>query len=192
MLATGAHHREKAPERKSCEAEPKYDPVEGEKAEEVERRRGDKATNLWGIDWVEIEILDFGSDQGGFAERLIQATFHKAGMDAGKVDKVEIKAGLGSRGDDEEWSKGQRHGAVPNQAADHQQKKEVETVEELLVVGVLHLPHPSKLFHPKSDLLFCLRHRWIMPSGNEKNNLVTFPERSFGRRYLHGAIEKFP
>ena len=65
-------------------------------------------------------------------------------------------------------------------------------MEELLVVGVLHLPHSSKLFHPKSDLLFWLHHQGIMPSGNEKNNLVTFPDGSFGRRYLHGAIEKFP
>jgi hypothetical protein len=66
-------------------------------------------------------------------------------MEAGKVDKVEIKTGLGSSGDDEEWDKGQRHRAVPKKAADHQQEEEVKTVEELLVVRVLHLSHAMKL-----------------------------------------------
>jgi hypothetical protein len=113
-------------------------------------------------------------------------------MDTGKVDKVEVEAGLGSGGDDEEWNECQRDRAIPKKADDHQQEEEVEAVEELLVVGVLHLSHSSKLFHPKSDLFFCLRHQGIMPSQKEKNNLVTFPDGSFGRRYLHGAIQKFP
>jgi len=113
-------------------------------------------------------------------------------MEPGKVDKVEIKAGLGSGGDDEEWNECQRDRAIPKKATDHEYEEEVKAVEKLLVVGVLHLPHSSELFHPKSDLFFCLRHQGIMPSEIEKNNLVTFPDGSFGRRYLHGAIQKFP
>ena len=166
--------------------------MEGEEAEKSERRRGDKATNLWSIDGIEVEILDFGSDERAFPQGLVQTTLDKAGMDAGEVDKVEIETGLGSGGDNEQGNKGKRHRTVPKKAGDHQHEKEVEAVEELLVVGVLHLPHPSKLFHPKSYLFFCLRHQGIMPSQKEKNNLVTFPDESFGRRYLHGAIKKFP
>jgi len=41
--------------------------MEGEKTKEAERRCGDKATDLWGIDRVEIEVLDFGPDQRAFA-----------------------------------------------------------------------------------------------------------------------------
>jgi hypothetical protein len=113
-------------------------------------------------------------------------------MDTGEIDKVEVEAGMGSGGDHEEWNKSQRDGTIPKKTTDHQYEKEVEAVEKLLVVGVLHLPHSSELFHPKSDLFFCLRHQGIMPSQKEKNNLVTFPDGSFGRRYLHGAIKKFP
>ncbi len=83
-------------------------------------------------------------------------------MDTSEVDKVEIKAGLGSCGDDEQGNKGQRHRAVPKKAADHQHKKEVETVEELFVVGVLHLAHPPQLFHPEIDLLSRFFHHEIM------------------------------
>ena len=54
ILATRPHHGEKAPERKSCEAEPKDDPVEGEKAEEAKRGGRNKAADLGGIDWIEV------------------------------------------------------------------------------------------------------------------------------------------
>jgi len=192
ILATRPHHGEKAPKGKSREAKPESNPMEGEKAKEPKRGGRNKAADLGGIDWIEVDILDLRSNQGGFANHLIQATFHKAGMDTGEVDKVEIEAGLGSGGDHQDWNKSQRDRAIPKKAADHQQEEEVETVEELLVVRVLHLSHSSKLFHPKSDLFFCLRHQGIMPSQKEKNNLVTFPNASFGRRYLHGAIQKFP
>jgi len=103
-------------------------------------------------------------------------------VDAGKVDKVKIEAGLGASGDDEEWDKGQRHRAVPEKAADHENEKEVETVEELFVVGVLHLAHSTKLIHPKGDLLVGLWHRSFMPSAQPKDNLVTFLQWAFGRR----------
>jgi len=83
-------------------------------------------------------------------------------VDAGEVDKVEIKTGLGSGGDDEEWDKSQRDWAIPKKAADHENEKEIETVEELLVVGVLHLAHPPKLLHPEIDLLSRFFHHEIM------------------------------
>jgi hypothetical protein len=38
-------------------------------------------------------------------------------MNPGKVNKVEVKAGLGSGGDDQEWSESQRDRAVPKKAA---------------------------------------------------------------------------
>ena len=192
ILATGAHHGEKTPEGKSREAKPENNPVEGKEAEEAECGGGDKAADLGGIDWIEVDILDLRSNQGGLAESLVQAQFDKAGMDTGEIDKVEIEAGLGSGGDDEEWNECQRDRAIPKKAADHQQEEEVETMKELLVVGVLHLPHPSELLHPKSDLFFCFRHQGIMPSQKGKNNLVTFPPVDFGRRYPHGATEKLP
>jgi len=103
-------------------------------------------------------------------------------MEAGKVDKVEIKTGLGSSGDDEEWDKGQRHRTVPKKAAYHENEKEVETVEELFVVGVLHFAHTTKLIHPKGDLLAGLWHSTFMPSAQPKDNLVTFLQWAFGRR----------
>jgi len=103
-------------------------------------------------------------------------------VDAGEVDKVEIEAGLGSSGDDEEGNKGQRHGAVPKKAANYENEKEVETVEELFVVGVLHFAHPTKLIHPKGDLLVGLWHSSFMPSAQPKDNLATFLQWDFGRR----------
>ena len=103
-------------------------------------------------------------------------------MDAGKVDKVEIEAGLGSGGDHEDWDKSQRHRAVPNQAANHENEKEVEAVEELFMVGVLHLAHPTELIHPKGDLLLGLWHSSFMPSTQPKDNLATFLQWVFGRR----------
>jgi hypothetical protein len=83
-------------------------------------------------------------------------------MDAGEVDKVEIKTGLGSSGDDEQGNKGQGHGAVPKKAANHENEKEVKAVEELFVVRVLHLAHPPKLLHPEIDLLSRFFHHEIM------------------------------
>jgi hypothetical protein len=86
-------------------------------------------------------------------------------MDASEVDKVEIKTGLGSGGDDEEWNKGQRDWAIPKKAPDHQHEKEIEAVEEFPVVGVLHFPHPAELFHPDFDLRGgCLHPNEFAPS----------------------------
>ena len=156
--------------------------MQGEEAEEAQRRRGDKTAELGGVDGVEIEILDFGSDQRALAQGLVQTTLYKASVDAGEVDKVEIETGLGSCGDDEQGNKGQRHRAVPKKAANHENEKEVETVEELFVVGVLHLAHPAKLIHPKGDLLVGLWHSSFMPSAQPKDNLATFLHWVFGRR----------
>jgi hypothetical protein len=72
-------------------------------------------------------------------------------MDAGEVDKMEIKAGLSSGGYHQERDKSQRYRAIPKKAADHQYEKKVETMEELLVVGVLHLSHSAKLFGPQRN-----------------------------------------
>jgi len=55
-------------------------------------------------------------------------------------------------------------------------------VEELFVVGVLHLAHPAKLIHPKVNLVVGLWHISFMPSAQPKDNLVTFLQRAFGRR----------
>ena len=103
-------------------------------------------------------------------------------MDASEVDKVEIEAGLGSCGDDEERDKCQRDWAIPEKTADHENEKEVQTMEELFVVGVLHLAHPTKLIHPKGNLVVGLCHISFMPSAQPKDNLVTFLQRAFGRR----------
>jgi hypothetical protein len=72
-------------------------------------------------------------------------------MNTGEVDKVEIKTGLGSSGDNEQGNKGQRHRAIPKKGTNHQHEKEVEAVEELFVVSVLHLTHSLKLFGPKGN-----------------------------------------
>jgi len=71
VFATRAHHGEKAPEGKGRKAEPEHDPMEGEEAEEAKRGRGNKTTNLWGIDGIEVEIFDFGSDEHAFAQGLV-------------------------------------------------------------------------------------------------------------------------
>jgi len=155
--------------------------VEGEEAKEAERRRGDKAPDLWNIDRIEVEIFNFRPDERAFPQGLVQTTLYKAGVEAGEVDKVEIEAGLGSSGDDEQGNKSQGHRAIPNQAAYHENEKEVETVEELFVVGVLHFAHPTKLIHPKGDLLVGLWHSSFMPSAQPKDNLVTFLQWAFGR-----------
>ena len=125
--------------------------MEGEEAEKSKRRRGDETADLWGIDGIEIEILNFRPDESAFPQGLVQTTFYKTGVDAGEIHKVKIKAGLGSCGDDEEWNESQRDGAIPKKASDHQHEKEVKTVEELLVVGVLHLTHSLELFGPKGN-----------------------------------------
>ena len=145
VAATGAHHGEKAPEGKSRKTEPEHNPVESEEAKEAERGRRNKTADLRGINRVEIEILNFRPDERAFAQCLVEALFDKAGVDAGEVDKVEIKTGLGSSGDDEEWNECQGDRAIPKKAADHQQEEEVKTVEELLVVRVLHLSHAMEL-----------------------------------------------
>ena len=97
-------------------------------------------------------------------------------MDASEVDKVKIETGLRSGGDDEEWDKSQSDRAIPEKAADHENEKEVETLEELFVVGVLHLAHALKLFSPKETLLVGLWHSPFMPSAQPKDNLATVSE----------------
>jgi len=156
--------------------------MEGEEAEEAERRRGDKTADLRGIDRVEIEILNFGSNQACFTQNFIQATFDKTRMNTREVDEVKIETGLGSGCDHEDWDKSQRNWAIPEKAAYHENEKEVETVEELFVVGVLHLAHPTELIHPKGDLLVGLWHSSFMPSAQPKDNLATFLQWAFGRR----------
>lgn len=107
VFATRAHHGKEAPKGESGQAQPEGHPVKCEEAEKSERRRGDKTADLGGVDRVEIEILDFGPDECAFAQGLVQTTLYKASVDAGEVDKVEIKAGLGSCSDDEQGNKGQ-------------------------------------------------------------------------------------
>ena len=162
VLATGAHHGEKAPEGKSRKTEPEHNPVESEEAKEAERGRRNKTADLGSIDRVEVKILDFRPDERAFPQGLVQTTLYKAGVDASEVDKVEIKTGLGSCGDNEQGNKCQRHRAVPKKADNHENEKKVETMEELFVVGVLHLSHPTELIHPEIDLLSRFFHHEIM------------------------------
>jgi len=126
--------------------------MEGEKAEEAEGCHGHKTTDLGCIDGVEVEILDFGSNQGFLAQGLIEVGFDVAGVEPGKVDEVEVKARLGSGSDDEEGNKSEGDRAIPKKATDHHSEKEVEAMEELLMVSILHFAHSPKLFHPKRDL----------------------------------------
>jgi len=133
--------------------------MEGEEAEEAEGHRGDKTADLGCIDGVEVEILDFGSNQGVLAQGLIEVGFDVAGVEPGKVDEVEVKTRLGSGSDDEEGNNSQGDRAIPKKATDHQHEKEVEAMEELLVIRVLHFAHSPKLLHPKRDLLFCFCHQ---------------------------------
>ena len=162
MFATRAHHGKKAPEGKSCESEPEHNPVESEEAKEAERLRGDKTADLGGVDRVEIKILDFRPDESAFPQGLVQTTLDKASVDASEVDKVKIETGLRSGGDHEEWDKSQRDWAIPEKTADHENEKKVETMEELFMVGVLHLSHPTELIHPEIDLLSRFFHHEIM------------------------------
>jgi len=71
VFATRTHHGEKAPEGKSRKAEPEDDPVKGEEAEKSEGSRGYKTADLRGIDGIEVEILNFGSDERAFAQGLV-------------------------------------------------------------------------------------------------------------------------
>jgi hypothetical protein len=103
-------------------------------------------------------------------------------VDASEVDKVEIETGLGPGGDNEQGNKGKRHRTVPKKAANHENEKKVETVEELFVVGVLHLAHSTELIHPEENLLVGLWHSPFMPSEEPKDNLATFLQWAFGRR----------
>ena len=103
-------------------------------------------------------------------------------MNTGEIYKMKVEAGLGSCGDDEEWYKSQRDWAIPEETADHENEKEVQTMEELFVVGVLHLAHSAKLIHPKENLLVGLWHSPFMPSEEPKDNLATFLQWVFGRR----------
>jgi len=105
MFATLAHHGEEAPESKRSKAQPERNPVEGEEAKEAEGGGGHKTADLGGIDGVKVEILNFGPDERAFPPGLVQTTLCKASVEPGKVDKMEIKAGLGSGGDDEKWNK---------------------------------------------------------------------------------------
>ena len=162
MAATRAHQGKEAPKGESGQAQPEGHPVKSEEAEKAERGRRNKTADLGGVDRVEIKILDFGPDERAFPQGLVQTTLDKASMDTSEVDKVEIEAGLGSCSDDEEWNKGQGDRAVPKKAANHENEKEVETVKELFVVGVLHLAHPPKLLHPEIDLLSRFFHHEIM------------------------------
>ena len=127
--------------------------MEGEEAKKAERRRRGKAADLWGVDRIEVKVFDFGSYQGRFAQNFIQATFDKTSVNTGEIYKMKVEAGLGSSCDDEEWDKSQRDWAIPKKATNHQHEKEVEAVEKLFMVGVLHLSHPPKLLHPELDLL---------------------------------------
>jgi len=63
VSAAGAHHGKKTPEGKSRKAEPEGHPVQGKKAEEAQGGGGNKATNLGGVDGVEVKILDLRSNQ---------------------------------------------------------------------------------------------------------------------------------
>ena len=123
VFATRAHHGTEAPKGESGQAQPEGNPMESEEAEEAKRGRGNKTADLRGIDRVEIEVLDFGPDERAFPQGLVQTTLDKAGMDASEVDKVEIKTGLGSCCDHEEWDKSQRDWAIPKKAANHENKK---------------------------------------------------------------------
>ena len=113
---------------------------------------------------------------------MIQATFDKTSVNTGEIYKMKVEAGLGSGGDNEQGNEGQRYRAIPKKAAYHENEKEVETVEELFVVGVLHLAHPAELIHPKENLLVGLWHSPFMPSEEPKDNLATFLQWAFGRR----------
>ena len=103
-------------------------------------------------------------------------------MNTGEIYKMKVEAGLGSCSDDEQGNKGQRHRTVPKKADNHENEKKVETMEELFVVGVLHLSHPTELIHPKGNLLVGLWHSSFMPSTQPKDNLATFLQWDFGRR----------
>ena len=67
----GAHGRQKAPQGEASQTQPKQNPVKGEEAEKAQRGGRHKPSDLWGIDRVEINVLDLRANQSAFAERLI-------------------------------------------------------------------------------------------------------------------------
>jgi len=71
VFATRAHHGKEAPKGESGQAQPEGHPVKSEEAEKSERCRGDKATDLWSINGIEVEILNFGPDERAFAQGLV-------------------------------------------------------------------------------------------------------------------------
>jgi len=132
--------------------------MKGKKAEEAKGCRGDETPDLGSVDRVEIKILNRGAEKRFPAEGLIQLSFQVAGVESGEVDKVEVETRLGAGGDDQKRNQGQGEGAVPKQTGDDQDQKEVKTMEEFLVVGVLHLPHPPQLLHPSLNFEFAFCH----------------------------------
>ena len=63
----------------------------------------------------------------------VQSFLDVPGMEARKIDKMEIKTGLGSGGDDQEWNQGEGDGVVPEQTGDHQGHNQIKAVEKLPV-----------------------------------------------------------
>ena len=80
------------------------------------------------------------------------------GVEPREIDEVEVETGLGAGGDDQERDEGERERAVPEQAGDDQYQEEIKAVKELLMVGVLHFPHPAELLHPGLNFEFFLSH----------------------------------
>ena len=54
-------------------------------------------------------------------------------------------------GDDQDGDEGEGNGTIPEQTGDHQNQEEIKAVKKLLMVGVLHLPHPAELFRKKRN-----------------------------------------
>ena len=165
MSPARAQGRQESPQGKACQGQPQQDPVQSEKTKEAQRSGRNEPTDLGGSDRIEIQILDFRADKRVFAEGAVQLFFQMAAVETGEIDKVQVEAGLGTCGDDQERNQGQRERAVPKQAGDHQHQKEIKTVEELPVVCVLHFPHPAELITPNDDLTRERfgRHTFILP-----------------------------
>ena len=149
--AAAVHGRKQSPKGEGGQAQPEQNPVQGEEAEKAQRGGRDEPTNLGGINRVEVSILDLRSNPSTLAESLIQPSFQMTGVKAGKIHKVQVKAGLRAGGNDQKRDESQGQGAVPEQAADHQNQEEIKAVKKLLMVGVLHLPHPAELFRKKRN-----------------------------------------
>ncbi len=145
------HGREQPPKCKTSQPKPKQDPVKGEKTEKSKRSGRHEAADLGGLQRIKIEVLDLRADQGAFPEGSVEKDFQMTSMQAGKVDKMKVETGLSSGGNDEEGNQSQGNRAVPKKAYNHQDEKEIEPVEKLPVIGVLHLPHSPKLFGKKRN-----------------------------------------